>query len=536
MKKLRREPLLLTTILIVAASLFLFVVYPALRVLLYPDIAAYRDYLGNSRWVAATWNSLVMAVLSTITATAVGFLYAYALVYTDIRGKGLLRTLAILPMISPPFMVAISYIFLFGGRGLITYHLFGQTVNLYGWRGLWAVQTIAFFPYAYQIIAGVLMGINPSLEYAARNLGAGAWRVFRTVTLPLARPGILNAALVIAVYVLADFGNPILIAGNFPLLPTEAYLQISGWYNLKSAAVLSSILLAPALGFFLLQRRLEGRRSYVTVTGKGSSMTKPPQPKLVSAFFAVFCGLIAAIIVAVYGILIAGAFTQTWGVRWTPTLRHWEYVIFRSKELFNSIEFSLVAALTCAVFSLLVAYIVSRQEFPGKRALDFCAVLPAAIPGVFYGIGFIMAFNKPPLALTGTAAIIVLSMIFWNIPTGYRAGIAGLAQIDKSIEEAASNLGADSLHAFKDILLPLLRLPFVTAFVTAFVRAITTLSVVIFLVTPGNNLATVIILGLIDYAEWSRAAAMTTALIVAAFVVLGLAQLATGRKAAIFRA
>src|SRR6266545_2593692 len=255
----------------------LFIVLPQVNVVLVPGLDGYlRFFTEGPNWLNATRNSLRVMALSTTTAVLLGFVYAYAMVYSRMPWKPFFRLLAVLPMLSPPFVVAASYILLFGPRGLITYHLFGQSPNILGLYGLWGVQTIAFFPYAYQLIADVLARSDPRLEQAARNLGAGPWSVFRTVTLPLSRPGLVSAILLVAIYVVEDFGNPALIAGQYTVLPTLAYGLISGFGDFAGASVVSCILLGLAMAMYLVRMRLEGRHGYVTVSGFVLLIRRPP--------------------------------------------------------------------------------------------------------------------------------------------------------------------------------------------------------------------------------------------------------------------
>src|SRR5262249_49327692 len=381
------------------------------------------------------------------------------------------------PMLSPPFVVAASYIMLFGPRGLVTYGIFGVSPNILGLSGLWGVQTIAFFPYAYLLIADVLSRSDPRLEQAARNLGAGPWHVFRTVTLPLARPGLAGAILLVAIYVLEDFGNPALIAGQYTVLPTLAYGLISGFGDFARAAVVSTILLGLAMMLFLLRLRLQGRRGYVTVSGRGSSIPRPPVPAIVTWACFVACLLLAGLILLVYGVLVLSALVEAYPFNFAPTLKHFEYVGAHFTSLRNSLLYAGTAAILCSIFAILLAYIVQRKEWSGRGLVDFVAIAPAAVPGIFFGIGYATTFNQRWLDWLDRGALITISMIFWNIPVGYRAAIAGLQQIDRSIDEAATSLGAGSLRSFRDILFPMLRGPVTTGVVAAFVRSITTLPV-----------------------------------------------------------
>jgi iron(III) transport system permease protein len=527
-----REPSLGLVVLAMVALLGVFVVLPLVLVVLLPGVDGYVEFFREGpNWLNATANSVRVMLLSTTSAVLLGFVYAYAMVYSRMPWKPFFRVLAILPMLSPPFVVAASYILLFGPRGLITYNVFGVSPNILGLYGLWGVQTIAFFPYAYQLIADVLARSDARLEQAARNLGADPWSVFRTVTLPLARPGLVSAVLLVAIYVVEDFGNPALIAGQYTVLPTLAYGLISGFGDFAGAAVVSGILLCLALVLYVVRLRLEGGQgSFVTVTGRAGSMPRPPVAKAVSAACFIACLLLAGLIVLVYGVLLLSAVVESYPFNFTPTLKHFEYVGAHFTSLRNSLTYAGVAAVLCSGFAILLAYVVQRKEWRGRGIVDFVAIAPAAVPGIFFGIGYATTFNQRWLDWLDRGALITLSMIFWNIPVGYRAAVAGLQQIDRSIDEAATSLGASSLRAFIGVLFPILRGPYTTGLVTAFVRAITTLSVVIFLFTPGTTVATITIFQLVNDFNWGGATAFTVAVIGMAVGVLLVVWAISGRR------
>jgi iron(III) transport system permease protein len=519
MGKILKEPLLLVTWLLVLLALGVFVLYPMEEVFRYPAIEDYLSIPKNARYVRAIYNTFIMVLLSTSSAVIVGFLFAYTFARADVPLKRVFRIISLLPLFSPPFMIAFSYILMFGRNGLISYTLLGHRYDIIGWHGLWLSETIAFFPMAALIMEGVLQSISPSLEYAGRNLGATGWRLFRTIT----------------IYVLADFGNPIMIAGNFIVLPTEAWSRVSGWGDVTGAAVLTSILLLPAFFFFVFQRYWVGRREYTTITGKVTLVDMPPTKWYIRWSLFAFCTAVSILILCIFFGLIAGAFTKGWGFDYSPTLKHWEHIFSFSRPLINSIYFALIAALVSSSFAMVSAYLVSRKEFIAKKALDFVAILPAAIPGVFFGIGYSLSFNDPPFDLYGTSLIIIFSMIFWNIPMGYQTAYGGFLQISASLGEAASNLGARSLRIFWDIELPLLKSAYISAFIVSFIRAVTTLSVVIFLVTSTNIVATFRILNLVNDGFLGQGATLTTALLFLTFLILGCARFLFGRKIELFR-
>jgi iron(III) transport system permease protein len=518
---------LITISLILFISIFF--LYPVIKVFAYPSWAQYVNAITRPLAVRALKNSLFITLLSTISSVFVGFLFAYAMNYTNIPGKSFFHIISILPLLSPPFVVALAWILLFGPRGLITYNLLHVRWNIFGWKGLWLVQTIAFFPYAYLVIDNVLSSIDPSLEYAAINLGGTGKRTFLTVTVPLALPGIVNAALLNAIYILADFGNPIVIAGDWPVLPTTIYGLISGHYDVFSAAALSIVLLFPSIAIYIFSQLALGSKSYVTITGKGSALPRKSASHTMHFVLFVFCSFITLIIIAVYGILLVGAFTETWGIKWTLTLRHWSALTGTAlQSLVNSLVCAIIAGLAAAFIGLMGAQFIHKRAKRIMRLWDFTFVLPAAIPGIFLGIGYLLAFNAPPIMLTGTLLILILALLVWNIPIAYQTCVAAIKQIGDEIPSAAITLGASPVRAFLSTVAPLLRGPFAYSFVMGFLRAVTNLSIVIFLIGPGRNVATVHIMNLIQYAEIPRATVLTVALFGIAIIVAILAQALLG--------
>ena len=523
MRSLRREPGVLLALLAVIVLVAIFIVYPQLRVVLTPG-GGYVDALTDPSLVTAVRNSLTVMLLSTTTAVALGFVFAYAMVYTAMPWKPFFRVIGVLPLLSPPFVVAAVYLVLFGPRGLITYNVFGLSINIFGLGGIWGVQTIAFFPFAYQLIADVLSRSDPRMEQAARNLGANAWQVFRTVTLPLSRPGLGAAILTTAIYVLEDFGNPAVIGGTYTVMPTKAYGLISGFGDFQGGAAISTVLLALALVLYFAKVRLDGPRSFVTVSGRASSMPRPPVSRALTWACFVACLMLAGVILTVYGTLLVSALTIAFPMNPTFTMKNFEYITTgpNGTALQNTLIFGLAAAAFSAIFALLAGWLVQRGSWTGRRALDLLLIMPAAVPGLFFGLGYALAFNEPWLDWLDRGALIIISMIFWNIPVGYQAAVAGLRQIDRSMDEAATSLGASSLRGFRDVLVPMLGGSLRVGFVTTFVRAVTTLSVVIFLFTASSTVATIRIYQLISDLNWGAATAFTVADIGIAVAVLAI--------------
>ena len=493
------------------------------------------------------WNSLFLAILVGALTTLLGLVFALAVTRTGMKATRLLRALTVLPIITPPFVIGLSIILLFGQSGTVTTTLaevfeFRPSRWVYGLPGLLIAQVLSFTPIAFLVLIGVVEGVSPSLEEAAQTLRADRWRTFHTVSLPLMRPGLANAFLLGFIESMADFGNPLVLGGNYDVLSTEIFFAIVGAQNDQGqAAVLAIVLLAFTLGAFYAQRRWLGRKSYTTLTGKGDAGMHPTLPGgLKWAIFAV-AGVWTLFTVVVYGMIVYGSFVDVWGLNNTLTFKHYltafsvgltEHGIHWSGSAWDSfwttIKIAAVSAPLTAAVGLVTAYLLVRQRFAGKRAFEFGTMLSFAIPGTVIGISYILAFNVPPFELTGTGAILVLSFIFRNMPVGVRAGVASMAQLDPSLDEASLTLGANTWRTFRRVILPLLRPAILAALVYSFVRAMTAISAVIFLVSAEHNMATSYIIGRVESNDYGLAIAYSTVLIMVMLGAVALLQLLVG--------
>jgi iron(III) transport system permease protein len=468
--------------------------------------------------------SLLLVSIVAPTATLLGLVFA--LLGQRARFGAVRRSLdviSILPIITPPFVLAFAMIFLLGRRGLITYSLLDmQSGWIFGLPGVAIAQILGFTPIAYLLLRGAMSSLNPALEEAAQTLGANPWVTLRTITWPLVRPGLAAAFLLSMIESLADFGNPIILGGNRKYMATEVYLSLTGRFNPNEAAVYGVVLLLMVLGAFFLQRWWLGGGSFVTVTGKPTSGALVPIPRPLEVLLIGVLFLWSMFVAALYLSIVVGSFAQLWGVNYTFTLRHyqdffggagWSVFLFTARV-------AAISAVPAMLLGFLVAYLVSRQRFWGRRFVEFGSLLSFATPGTVMGVAYIFAFNTGPVLLTASATIIVIALVFRNMPVAIRAAVAGLAQIDPSLEEASTMLRARSLTTMRRVLFPLLINTLVTGLIFAFVTAMTAVSQVIFLVSPGNQFATVLLLSWVDQGQLGRAAAMGTLLIVSLLLVI----------------
>ncbi|MFN4268726.1 MAG: ABC transporter permease [Fervidobacterium pennivorans] len=542
--KLLKEPALLTTIFVVFALLVIFIIFPLYKIFQISltdsngnfTLEVYKNALQNNYFRRGFVNSLLVAFLTALLGTAVGYLFAYTINRTDIPFKSFFRTIAIMPVIFPPFVGALSLIMLFGANGLITSKLLGfSNIYIYGLPGLMLAQVLCFFPVAFITLDGVLSTISPTLEDAAFNLGASRWQVFYKVVLPLSVPGIASTMLVLFIESLADFGNPLILAGSkFPILSVQAYLQITGMYDLRSGATLSVWLLIPSLLAFIIQKYFLEKKKYYTVTGKPTiSVLKSVSEPVKWILFSI-CLFIVLFILLVYGIIFWGAFTKAWGANNQFTLDNFKYIFDVGRSAIRgTLTIASISTPISAVFGMVIAFLVVRKIFPGKRVMEFISLLSFAVPGTVIGIGYILAFNKPPLLLTGTLTILVLNFVFRYMPVGIQSGIALLNQVDPSIEEAAFTLRANNRQVFAKITLPLITPAFFSALVFAFVRAMTAISAAIFLVSSRWNLITVQILSQTESGRLSEACAFSTLLTLIIMVFIGVLKIFLKNKVSI---
>ena len=535
-KKLIREPFLFISILVIFYLLIVFVLFPIFQVFKTSfmidgqlSLKNYRDVLRQSYYIRPLFNSILLGLIVATIGTFVGFVFAYAITRTPMRGKGIFRLIATFPMVSPPFVVALACILLFGRSGIFA----GAIGNIYGLTGLTVVETIAYAPTAFLALIGVLQAIDPSLEEAAMDCGASRGKVFSTIIFPLALPGIVSAWLLVFIQSLADFGTPMILSGNYQVLSVQAYLQITGMFDLARGSTLAILLLVPTVIAFYLQKYLLSKKSYVTVTGKPTSATIKNLEWYIKYPIYAMCFLFALIVLLFYGMVVWGSFQKLWGVDSTLTLRNYVQMWkIGKKYIKDSLLLSLIVTPITGILGMFIAYLISRKQFIGRNLMEFSSMLTFAVPGTVVGIGYILAFNNPsflmPVTLTGTSIIITL-LIFRNLPVGIRNGVAAIEQIDPSIEEASIDLGADSGTTFRKITLPMITPAFFSGLANCFVRSMTAISAIIFVVSGRWNFITVAVLGFVDNSQYAQAAAMSLLLIAIVVLALGLIQLITNR-------
>ena len=532
-KKLMGDPILVTTIVVLITFLTLFILYP-LAILLVDSFvgdggfsfSVFQRIFAMPSFTKAITNTLKVGFLVGILSTLVGLLFAYVEVYVrmDKFVGGLFKVVSMLPVVSPPFVLSLSMIMLFGKAGIITRFLLKIYDNsVYGFWGIAVVQTLTFFPVCYMMLKGLLKNIDPSLEEAARDMGASRWKVFISVTLPLLLPGLGNAFLVTFIESIADFANPMIIGGSYDTLATTIYLQITGAYDKAGAAAMAVVLLYITLGMFAVQKYYLERKTAATLTGKASRGRMLITDRSVKVPLTVLCALVALFVIMMYLCVPIGACLPTWGFKFFPLTGKWFKLVFSRyhglQAFRDSFVLSLISAPITALLSMIISYLVVKRKFKAKGFIEAVSMLAMAVPGTVLGVGYIRGFSGGLFhtgllqGLYGTGAILIIVFVVRSLPTGTRSGISALRQIDKSIEESAYDMGADSFRVFMTVTLPLIKDSFLSGLVTAFVRSITAISAIILLVTPQFLLITVQINEFAEKGSYSLACAFATILI-----------------------
>lgn len=532
LKVMQGDRFIIAALISIVLLIFGFIVYPTFAILqsmFYHNGEFAPQYalaiLQKSYVLRVIGNSLSVAATVGLFSTLFGLAFA---LYTNRIAKRTLfigKIFSILPIVTPPFVVGLGVTLMLGRSGYITAFLVEylgfQSQWLYGFTGIVIAHTLALTPMAFMILEGALKSIHPSAEEAAYTLHANRYQAFFHIILPLLKPALANAFLVVAIQSLADFSTPLVLGGSFDVIATQIYFYIAGsQLDYTSAGTLGTLLLLFSLAIFIIQYLWIGNRSYVTVSGKSYRGEVQDLPTLFKGVIIVALAGWVLFNLMLYGSIFYGSFTVNWGVDYTLTFNNYLTLFGQGfndgawPSLLQTVIFAAAAAPITAFFGLLIAYITVRREFKGRKMLEFLTLLCFAVPGTVAGVSYILAFNDSPIYLTGTGIIIILSMVMRNMPVGMRAAVAGLGQLDKSLDEASLSLKAGSLKTLCFVVLPLLKPALLSALVTSFVRAMTTVSAIVFLVTADTRVATSYILNRVEDGEYGIAIAYGSILIV----------------------
>ena len=518
----------------VAVPLAAFVLYPLWAILrmslLTPagqwSLVNYALFFSEPRLVGIVYNSLYMALTTTTLTILLAFVFAYAILRSAIPAKRLWALIAMSPLFAPSLVHAMGFQFLLGRSGILNM-AFDLGVDIYGFWGLVLSNTLYAFPHAVLILQAALAFADQRMHESAVMLGASRWRIFWTVTLPGTRYGLMSAIFVVFTATITDFGNAIIIGGDYKVLATEIYTQVIGQANFHLGAVVSVVLLLPAAVAVGIDRWVSGRQTALVTESYVPLRVQPQRLRdgLLLGYVMAVCGALTVVI----GIVIYASFVRMWPYSFALSLRHYLEADLQNgfEPLFNSIAMALTAALLGIALTTGTAYVVQKVRHPFMRALYFLSILPAAVPGMVLGLGYIFVFNDPanPLIfLYGTLPLLAINTVYHYHAQGFLTASTSLKQVSSTFDEASAMLGAGVLRTVRRITLPIVWPSLVRLGVFFFMRAMVTLSAVIFLFSPAANLAAVTVMQLEDGGNTAQAAAFSTLIMVSVVAVLALFQ------------
>ena len=523
---------------IVSLSVLLFILWPILCVIknsLFIDgrftLELYQELFTDNKELL--YNSIFVASLTALFSTVLSVAIAIKISFMEGKKKLILMGILMITMISPPFVSSLAYIQLFGRRGFITYRLLGLSINPYGWHGIVAMQSLSFASLNALMLIGIISKLDRSLIQSSLDLGSSSSYAIRKIVIPLIKPAILVCFLLSFVRSLSDFGTPMTIGGSFNVLATEIYMQIIGYADLQLSSAMNVIILIPALFIFILYRRLMKKNDILSKGTNNKSVASDLSINIKGLFnfvITVISIIFFIMMILQYGVIFISGITKYSYGKIQFTLDHFNYLKLYSMSSFvRSIVYGIIVGIVGTFIGILLSYYIERRKVWGMGAIDFIRTLPYIIPGTFFGIGYILAFNNPPLMITGTSAIVIINCIFKQLPMTTKTSSAALSQINLNLEEAGRDLGAGRFHIIKDVIFPNLKNAFAIGFINNFTTSMTTIGAIIFLIHPGKKIATLALFDAINSGEYGVGSLIATIIIIITMVVnLGFSKIILG--------
>lgn len=501
----------------ITVLMFVFLVLPLWSILVLGfstsdgyGLANFTNTFSTERFWGLVWNSVSMSLMATILVVSTAYIYAYALQRTKVPFKPLLRIAVLAPLFAPSLVQAQGLILLLGRNGILN-RFMGFDIDIYGFWGTVIANSLYAFPYAFLILSAALAVGDARIHESAETLGAGPFRIFRTQTFPATRYGFAAACFVVFNLVMTDFGNPMVIGGDFNVLATEVYNQVIGQAQFGLGAVIGIVLLAPAIVAKLIEKRLTRRQSAL-ITPQAQPLTVKPSRKRDIAF-SIYAFAIVSLILSVVLIVVLASFVKLWPYNMEFTLKHYRFDVQNGiTPLWNSIKIGLATAVFGVFITCITAIAVQKFKNILIGPIAFLAILPSAVPGMVLGLGYVLSFNSPanPLNfLYGSFALIIILGIYYNHAHAFLISSTSLKQISGSFDEASTMLGGGVLTTLRKVTLPILWPTLLGVGVLFFMRAMVSLAAVIFLITPSTQVASVSVLQLSDRGAVNQAAAFS---------------------------
>lgn len=476
------------------------------------------QYLRQQKSLRLIQNSLFIACMSTFIVVPVAFLFAYALIRSAMPLKAFFRYFALIPLLAPSLLPAISFVYLFGNQGFLKSWMGGSSI--YGAWGIVFGECFYVFPHVLMILISALSLSDARLYEAAQSMGANGLKKFFTITLPSAKYGLISAILVSFTLVITDFGVPKVIGGDYAVLATEIYKQVVGQQNFSLGATIGVLLLLPAVITFVVDSLLQKKQK--SVLGAKFVLYKPKKSPFFDTIMFIFSFLVVALLIIILGVSMGASFMKFWPYDLSFVLNHYNFDEMDGggwESYFNSLRLAFWSALIGTIFVFLTAYCVEKAKLNPilKGMIKFLSLLPMAVPGLVLGLGYIFFFNNPhnPLHfLYQSMAILVICTIAHFFTTSYITALTTLKQIDSEFDDVAESMGIPFYKTFFKVTIPIAIPSILEIMRYFFVNAMTTVSAVVFLYSPQTSLASVAVLNMDDAGDISSAAAMSTLIVI----------------------
>ena len=487
--------------------------------------ANFVAYLNEPTLFKSFFHSLFVAAMSTVIVVCLGFFYAFALQCTCIPFKGFFRVIALIPLLSPSILAAIALVYWFGNQGILKAFLFGNSI--YGPIGIIMASVYWTFPHALMILSTSLSLSDARLYEASEALKAGKFKTFLNVTLPGAKYGIISTTFVVFILVFTDFGVPKVIGGNYNVLATDIYREVVGMQNFQMGAVISIVLLIPALLAFALDQ-YSRKRQAAQLTSRAVVYVPKPH-KMRDSLSLAYCVFITLLVLAILGMAQFGALVKFWPYNLSLTLKHYNFEVagLGWDSFYNSVRMSLYAAFFGTILIFVGSYLVEkmRADKSLREILQMVALMPMAIPGIVLGLAYIFFFNakdNPLNFIYATMAILVINTVVHFYTVSHLSAVTAVKKLDQEFESVSLSLKVPIYKMFFKITLPVCLPTVFDIFIYLFCNAMTTVSGVIFLYSYDTTLASVSAIHLDEQGDVAGAAAMAMLIVYISFVVRGL--------------
>jgi iron(III) transport system permease protein len=525
---------------ITVVVLVLFLVYPIFTTLLSSfipqgrpialqnlSLVNFERFLTSPLYQRAFVNSLVVSLSTTLIATLIALPAAFAMARVQIPFRNLILSLSVIPLIAPPFIGAYSWVILLGRRGIFTHYLdawFGIVPpTIFGPFGIILALSLSYFPFVFLIVQGALAAADPFIEESAAIMGASRWRILRTVTFPLVVPSIASGALIVFIRSLGNVGVPAVLGGDYYVLPTLILFQVEGFFNLNGAAAIAMINVVLVLIFLLVVRRFFGKKRYVTLTG--TTRGAPKSSRLLDRALGttyVWGLLLLALLPQI--LVVYSSFAERWAGTLLPTrygLANYQLILGNVMQpILNSITLAGIATAMALAFGLITAYVSLRKRFAGRWLIDLTVMLPFVLPGIVTGVAYLTTFNTGPLAMTGTAAILVFAYFVRRLAYAFRSISAAIGQVDTALEDASMICGASWGRTIRKVTIPLIAPGILAGGILVFSTLIGELSVTIMLFSGKWKTVSIAIFEYLTSYRTAPAAALGTIVIVITLVLV----------------